>query len=128
MDQKLMPFGIESNFWRANQFSGGGLCGPSTEVHIDFKALSGGDQLDCARCLVNTSSPQVLELWNCVFITHRIIADNDVTEKHLKPDLLQPLNKSFVDTGMGLERLACVMQVSSLKFFVLLKFYLPVYY
>ncbi|CAH8678131.1 unnamed protein product [Schistosoma haematobium] len=110
MDQKLMPFGIESNFWRANQFSGGGLCGPSTEVHIDFKALCGGDQLDCARCLVNTSSPQVLELWNCVFITHRIIADNDVTEKHLKPDLLQPLNKSFVDTGMGLERLACVMQ------------------
>ncbi|CAH8564965.1 unnamed protein product [Schistosoma turkestanicum] len=110
MDQKLMPFGVESNFWRANQSSGGGLCGPSTEVHIDFKALCGGDQLDCARCLVNTSSPQVLELWNCVFITHRIMAGNDVPDKHLKPDLLQPLAKSFVDTGMGLERLACVMQ------------------
>ncbi|KAH8867412.1 Alanine--tRNA ligase [Schistosoma japonicum] len=110
MDQKLMPFGIESNFWRASQSSGGGLCGPSTEVHIDFKALCGGDHLDCARCLVNTSSPQVVELWNCVFITHRITVDNDVSGEHLRPDLFQPLAKSFVDTGMGLERLACVMQ------------------
>ncbi|KAK4475241.1 hypothetical protein MN116_002316 [Schistosoma mekongi] len=110
MDQKLMPFGIESNFWRTSQSGDGGLCGPSTEVHIDFKALCGGDHLDCARCLVNTSSPQVVELWNCVFITHRITVDNDVSGEHLRPDLLQPLAKSFVDTGMGLERLACVMQ------------------
>ncbi|CAH8876233.1 unnamed protein product [Trichobilharzia szidati] len=117
MDQKLMPFGIESNFWRASQSSGGGLCGPSTEVHIDFKALTGGDQLDCARCLVNTVSPQVVELWNCVFITHRILPNNEnnnnnssAAEDHIKPEQLVPLAKTFVDTGMGLERLACVMQ------------------
>lgn len=117
LDQKLMPFGMEHNFWRADQSSGAGLCGPSTEVHVDFDALVGGDAaaagggadgaaaLRCSRCLINTTSPQVVELWNCVFITHR--------RTHAGPaeSPLAPLPRQFVDTGMGLERLACVMQV-----------------
>ncbi|CAL8103967.1 unnamed protein product [Calicophoron daubneyi] len=107
MDQKLMPFGIESNFWRADQSSGAGLCGPSTELHVDFQALSGRKGLRCARCLINSSSPQVIELWNTVFITHRV---KSTKNEALRLNSLEPLPRRFVDTGMGLERLACVMQ------------------
>ncbi|KAF6775360.1 hypothetical protein AHF37_05404 [Paragonimus kellicotti] len=107
LDQKLLPFGLEHNFWRAGQSSGAGLCGPSTEIHVDFRGLSNQEGLRCARCLINTSSPQVMELWNCVFITHRLQPSEDGA---FRVDLLEPLGKRFVDTGMGLERLACVMQ------------------
>ncbi|KAF7231847.1 hypothetical protein EG68_04869, partial [Paragonimus skrjabini miyazakii] len=107
LDQKLLPFGVEHNFWRAGQSSGAGLCGPSTEIHVDFRGLSNQAGLRCARCLINTSSPQVMELWNCVFITHRLQPSEDGA---FRVDLLEPLEKRFVDTGMGLERLACVMQ------------------
>ncbi|GAA52360.1 alanyl-tRNA synthetase [Clonorchis sinensis] len=107
LDQKLLPFGMEHNFWRAGQSSGAGLCGPATELHVDFNALSDQDGLRCARCLINSPSPQVVELWNTVFITHRLrVTDGDT----IGPDSFEPLSKQFVDTGMGLERLACVMQ------------------
>ncbi|KAF8570971.1 hypothetical protein P879_05984 [Paragonimus westermani] len=107
LDQKLLPFGVEHNFWRAGQSSGAGLCGPSTEIHVDFRGLSDQEGLRCARCLINTSSPQVMELWNCVFISHRLQSSEDSA---FRMDALEPLEKQFVDTGMGLERLACVMQ------------------
>ncbi|TPP57353.1 Alanine--tRNA ligase cytoplasmic [Fasciola gigantica] len=58
MDQKLLPFGIAHNFWRAGNASGAGLCGPSTELHVDFHSLQDADGLQCARCLINTTSPQ----------------------------------------------------------------------
>ncbi|KAL7053655.1 hypothetical protein AAHC03_026908 [Spirometra sp. Aus1] len=103
-DQKLMPFGFDYNFWRADQATGGGLCGPATEIHVDYRALSGTEDLSCARCLVNSGNPQVVELWNCVFITHRLLQDS------LGKNRLLPLPNLNVDTGMGLERLASVMQ------------------
>ncbi|VDK87316.1 unnamed protein product [Dibothriocephalus latus] len=103
-DQKLLPFGFEHNFWRADQAAGGGLCGPATEIHVDYRALSGTEDLNCARCLVNAGDPQVVELWNCVFITHRLLQDSSGKNR------LLPLPSLNVDTGMGLERLASVMQ------------------
>ncbi|CDS37171.1 alanyl tRNA synthetase mitochondrial [Echinococcus multilocularis] len=103
-DQKLLAFGAESNFWRADRASGGGLCGPSTEIHVDFAALSGRRDLNCARCMVNSSGARVVELWNCVFITHRMVEETDFRST------LLPLSCLSVDTGMGLERLASVMQ------------------
>ncbi|VDL99172.1 unnamed protein product [Schistocephalus solidus] len=103
-DQKLMAFGFDHNFWRADQAAGGGLCGPATEIHVDYRALSGTEDLNCARCLVNSGDPQVVELWNCVFITHRLLQDS------LGKNSLLPLPNLNVDTGMGLERLASVMQ------------------
>ncbi|CAI2738559.1 unnamed protein product, partial [Dicrocoelium dendriticum] len=98
---------MEHNFWRAGSLSGAGLCGPCTEIHVDFRALNGQEVLQCARCLINTASPQVMELWNSVFITHRLRPSED---ESFKAELLEPLSKPFVDTGMGLERLCCVMQ------------------
>uniref|UniRef100_A0A5K3FPT6 alanine--tRNA ligase n=1 Tax=Mesocestoides corti TaxID=53468 RepID=A0A5K3FPT6_MESCO len=103
-DQKLVSFGAESNFWRADQGSGGGLCGPSTEIHVDFAALSGRGDPNCARCMVNAGDARVVELWNCVFITHRMV------EEAGSRIGLVPLPCLSVDTGMGLERLASVMQ------------------
>ncbi|VDP86420.1 unnamed protein product [Echinostoma caproni] len=104
MDQKLLPFGMEHNFWRAGHASGAGLCGPCTELHVDFHALHNSDGLRCARCLINTTTPQVVELWNTVFISHRM---KNVEDGRLTRDALEPLPQRFVDTGMGLERLAC---------------------
>ncbi|VDM21815.1 unnamed protein product [Hydatigera taeniaeformis] len=103
-DQKLLAFGAEYNFWRADQASGGGLCGPSTEIHVDFAALSGLRDLNCARCMVNGGGARIVELWNCVFITHRIVEETD------SRSVLLPLSYLSVDTGMGLERLTSVMQ------------------
>ncbi|VDK32125.1 unnamed protein product [Taenia asiatica] len=103
-DQKLLAFGAEWNFWRADQASGGGLCGPSTEIHVDFAALSGRRNLNCARCMVNSGGARIVELWNCVFITHRMVEETD------SRSALLPLSCFSVDTGMGLERLTSVMQ------------------
>ncbi len=100
-----MAFGAESNFWRADQASGGGLCGPATEIHVDYAALSGRRDLSCARCMVNAGDARMIELWNCVFISHR-----QVEEPGFRSPLVE-LPTLSVDTGMGLERLASVMQV-----------------
>lgn len=108
-DQKLLAFGAEWNFWRADQASGGGLCGPSTEIHIDFAALSGRRDLNCARCMVNSGGARIVELWNCVFITHRMVEETGFRSVPL------PLSCFSVDTGMGLERLTSVMQVCILS-------------
>ncbi|VDN98548.1 unnamed protein product [Rodentolepis nana] len=93
----------ESNFWQADEASGG-LCGPCTEIHVDYSALNGKRDMTCARCMVNDNNPRVVELWNCVFITHRMVkGPNGQT-------VLQELPAMSVDTGLGLERLASVMQ------------------
>lgn len=103
-----MAFGAESNFWRADQASGGGLCGPCTEIHVDYAALSGRGDLSCARCMVNAGDARVVELWNCVFISHRLVEEPG----GYRSPLIQ-LPMLSVDTGMGLERLASVMQVNA---------------
>lgn len=90
-EERVMPFGMKDNFWEMGEV---GPCGPCTEIHYD---RIGGRN---ARHLVNMDVPDVLEVWNLVFIQY-----NRESETELKL-----LPKGHVDCGMGLERLVSVIQ------------------
>ncbi len=86
----------KDNFWMMGET---GPCGPCSEIHIDLRSEEQREQIPGSEC-VNKDLSTVIELWNLVFIQYNAQADQG----------LVPLAARHVDTGMGLERLAAIMQ------------------
>ena len=93
---KIILGNKNDNFWEMGEF---GPCGPSSEIHIDIRSKNEKDKIP-GKDLVNKDHPEVIEIWNLVFIEFNR-KTNGVLEK---------LPAKHIDTGMGLERLCMVIQ------------------
>ncbi|MCK5493946.1 MAG: alanine--tRNA ligase, partial [Candidatus Omnitrophica bacterium] len=102
---KIVRLGEKSNFWPANAPSSGpnGPCGPCSEIFFDQ-----GKNIGCLRkeCDPDCSCGRFVEIWNLVFTQYNRV---DVNK-------LEPLPQKNIDTGMGLERIACVLQNKKTNF------------
>jgi len=95
-DDRILDGSKKDNFWEMGDT---GPCGPCTEIHVDCRTAEDRKNQD-AKNLVNKDHPQVIEIWNLVFIQFN----------RTKSGALESLPARHVDTGMGLERLVRVLQ------------------
>lgn len=94
--ERIINGNRHDNFWEMGDT---GPCGPCSEIHIDLRDEEERAKID-GLSLVNGSHPQVVELWNLVFMQYIRKADSS----------LEPLPAKVIDTGMGFERLCMAMQ------------------
>ncbi len=99
-ESRMVRLGEEENFWAMGDT---GPCGPCSELHLDR-----GEEFGCGRpdCSVDCDCDRFLEIWNLVFMQY----DRD------ESGTLTPLPKPSIDTGLGLERLASLLQNKETNF------------
>ena len=95
-ENRIISGNKKDNFWEMGDV---GPCGPCSEIHIDLRSESDKKKINGAD-LVNKDHPQVVEIWNLVFIQYNRKKDGSLIK----------LDKQYVDTGMGLERLCMALQ------------------
>lgn len=95
-EDRILLGNKKDNFWEMGDT---GPCGPCSEIHVDCRPDEEKKLVD-GKTLVNADHPQVIEIWNNVFMQFN----------RLKDKSLEPLPAQHVDTGMGLERLVRVLQ------------------
>ena len=95
-EDRIISGNKKDNFWEMGDI---GPCGPCSEIHIDLRSESDKKKIKGAK-LVNKDHPQVVEIWNLVFIQYNRKKDGSLIK----------LDKKYVDTGMGLERLCMALQ------------------
>ena len=95
-EDRILTGNKDDNFWEMGEQ---GPCGPCSEIHVDIRSKEEKEKIS-GHELINKDHPQVVEIWNLVFMEFNRKANGS----------LEPLPQKHIDTGMGFERLCMVLQ------------------